>query len=302
MRQARRWRRRGVVRRADARGRCARRPRGRGAGRRVAPTPGWTAASTPAPTGPDTPGANPNATWASVSCVSAVFCAGAGQVLGDGLGPAAPRAGDRRDLDDPGGAAALQRHGQHDGAPDLRLLRRRRLVRRRRLLLRYHRRLLAARPGRDARGRFVVPSRCAGPAGRPERVARTTRCCSRSTARPCRPASPSATTTAPAASSGSSTRRAGAPGAALVAPQPAAAAADQQVSVSDVACPALGPCAATGTYEAASSPIPDSRAVPPPAVVGRCVVSRGRTPPGGVEHGRQRLQQAVGRLVRRRAV
>src|SRR6202453_1895173 len=48
----------------------------------AAPTPGWTSASTPAPTGPDTPGANPNATWASVSCVSAVFCAGAGKYSG----------------------------------------------------------------------------------------------------------------------------------------------------------------------------------------------------------------------------
>ena len=48
----------------------------------VAPTPGWTSASTPAPNGPDTPGTNPNATWASVSCVSAVFCAGAGKYSG----------------------------------------------------------------------------------------------------------------------------------------------------------------------------------------------------------------------------
>ena len=48
----------------------------------AAPTSGWTAAATTAPTGPDTPGANPNATWASVSCVSAVFCAGAGYYSG----------------------------------------------------------------------------------------------------------------------------------------------------------------------------------------------------------------------------
>jgi len=46
------------------------------------PTPGWTAAATTAPTGPDTPGPNPNATWSSVSCVTAVFCAGAGYYSG----------------------------------------------------------------------------------------------------------------------------------------------------------------------------------------------------------------------------
>src|SRR5580658_5607229 len=48
----------------------------------VAPAQGWTTASTPAPTEPDQTGTNPNATWASVSCVSAVFCAGAGKYSG----------------------------------------------------------------------------------------------------------------------------------------------------------------------------------------------------------------------------
>ena len=48
----------------------------------AAPTPGWTAGQTLAPTGPDRPGLNPNATWSSVSCVSAVFCAGAGYYSG----------------------------------------------------------------------------------------------------------------------------------------------------------------------------------------------------------------------------
>ena len=93
----------------------------------VAPTPGWTAASTPAPTGPDTPGANPERHLGlGLLRVGGVLRRGR-EVLGDGLGPAAARAGDQRDLDDPGGAASLQRHGQHDGAPDLGLVRRRRL-------------------------------------------------------------------------------------------------------------------------------------------------------------------------------
>ena len=37
---------------------------------------------TSAPTGPDTPASNPNATWSSVSCVSAVFCGGDGYYSG----------------------------------------------------------------------------------------------------------------------------------------------------------------------------------------------------------------------------
>jgi hypothetical protein len=47
-----------------------------------APTSGWTAGATATPTGPDTPGSNPNATWSSVSCVSSVFCAAAGYYSG----------------------------------------------------------------------------------------------------------------------------------------------------------------------------------------------------------------------------
>ena len=49
----------------------------------VAPTSGWTTAASISPAGPDTPGSNPNDTWSSVSCVSAVFCAGAGYYTGN---------------------------------------------------------------------------------------------------------------------------------------------------------------------------------------------------------------------------
>jgi hypothetical protein len=55
---------------------------GSGVASAVAPTPGWNGSSTPVPSGPDTPAANPNATWDSVSCVSAAFCAGAGSYSG----------------------------------------------------------------------------------------------------------------------------------------------------------------------------------------------------------------------------
>ena len=48
----------------------------------VAPTSGWTTAASASPAGPDTPGSNPNDIWSSVSCVSAVFCAGAGYYTG----------------------------------------------------------------------------------------------------------------------------------------------------------------------------------------------------------------------------
>ena len=50
-----------------------------GAASAAAPTPGWTGAQTPLPSGPNAPASpNPTSEWGSVSCVSAVFCAAAG--------------------------------------------------------------------------------------------------------------------------------------------------------------------------------------------------------------------------------
>ena len=51
----------------------------------TAPTPGWTGAQSPLPSGPDAPKSpNPEASWYTNSCVSAAFCAAGGSYLDAG--------------------------------------------------------------------------------------------------------------------------------------------------------------------------------------------------------------------------
>ncbi len=59
----------------------------------TAPTPGWTGAQSPLPSGPDAPKSpNPEASWYTNSCVSAAFCAAGGSYL-DGAGVDRPLLG-----------------------------------------------------------------------------------------------------------------------------------------------------------------------------------------------------------------
>jgi hypothetical protein len=221
----------------------------------VAPTPGWTAASTPAPTGPDTPGANPNATWASVSCVSAVFCAGAGKYTGTDsdlplLGLEINGTWTTQEAPLPSNATgnttarltsvscaavgwcvAVGFYSDTTGG--------------------FSQHALVETLAGGSWSPLDAPVPPDGQSASPyDALLQTVDC----------------TTVQACVAVGSYNGTGGQLGlidtesagtwTALVAPQPSAAAADQQVSVSDVACPALGPCAATGTYEAPSSPFP----------------------------------------------
>ena len=221
----------------------------------VAPTPGWTTASTPAPTGPDTPGANPNATWASVSCVSAVFCAGAGKYSGtdsdlpllgleiDGTwttqeAPLPSNATDNTtarltSVSCPavGSCVAVGFYSDTTGG------------------FSQHALVETLSGGSWSPQDAPVPSD--GLTASPyDALLQSVDC---TTVQAC---------VAIGSYKGTGGQRglidteSGGTWSALVAPQPTAADADQQVSVSDVACPALGPCAATGSYEAGSMEFP----------------------------------------------
>ena len=246
----------------------------------AAPTPGWTSASTPAPTGPDTPGANPNATWASVSCVSAVFCAGAGKYSGtasdlpllgleiDGTwttqeAPLPSNATDNTtarltsvSCTAVGSCVAVGFYSDTTGG------------------FSQHALIETLAGGTWSPLDAVIPPD--GQSASPyDALLQSVDC---TTVQACVAVGSYNGT---GGQLGLIDTESGGTWSALVAPQPTAAAADQQVSVSDVACLALGPCAATGSYEGGSGVFPTARAVPPAAVGGRFVVSGGRTPAAG---------------------
>ncbi len=221
----------------------------------VAPTPGWTAASTAAPTGPDTPGANPNATWASVSCVSAVFCAGAGKYSGtesdlpllgleiDGTWTTqeAPLPSNATDNTTArltsvscaavGSCVAVGFYSDTTGG--------------------FSQHALVETLAGGSWSPLDAPVPPDGQNASPyDALLQTVDC---PTVQACVAVGSYNGT---GGQLGLIDTESGGTWSALVAPQPSAAAADQEVSVSDVACPALGPCAATGSYEGGSGPFP----------------------------------------------
>src|SRR6202453_1389111 len=224
----------------------------------AAPTPGWTSASTPAPTGPDTPGANPNATWASVSCVSAVFCAGAGKYSGtdsdlpllgleiDGTwtNQEAPLPSNATDNTTArltsvsctavGSCVAVGFYSDTTGG--------------------FSQHALIETLAGGSWSPLDAPIPPDGQSASPYNALLQSVDCT--TVQACVAVGSYNGT---GGQLGLIDTESGGTWSALVAPQPSAAAADQQVSVADVACPALGPCAATGSYEGGSGEFPTAQ-------------------------------------------
>jgi hypothetical protein len=223
----------------------------------VAPTSGWTTASTPAPTAPDRPGTNPNATWASVSCLSAVFCAGAGKY--SGTDSDLPLLGLEID-----GTWTTQEAPLPTNATDNTTAR-------------------LTSVSCAAVGWCVAVGFYSDTTGGFSQHALVETLSGGSWSPLDAPVPPDGQTASPYDASLQSVDCAtvqacvavgdyngtggqlglidtesasGGTWSAQVAPQPTAAAANQQVSVADVACPALGPCAATGSYVAGSQEFP----------------------------------------------
>ena len=222
----------------------------------AAPTAGWTASATSVPTGPDTPAANGNATWSSVSCVSAVFCAGAGSY--SGTASALPLLGVETNGTWSTVEAPLPSNATDNTSASLSAV-------------------SCAAVGvcvavgfyDDTTGGFAqhalietlangtwtpldAPVPPDGQADPNYSASLQSIVCQ--TAQSCSAVGNYNGTSGSGGQFGLIDTESAGTWSTQAAPQPAAAAADQQVSVLDVTCPVVGPCAATGSYEAGSFP------------------------------------------------
>jgi hypothetical protein len=224
----------------------------------AAPAPGWVSTQTASPTGPDRPGANPNDTWASVSCVSATFCAAAGYFSGTSsdlplLGVETNGTWTTREAPLPGNAAdntpsrlssvscgavgncvAVGFYDDDGGS--------------------FHQHAVVETLADGAWTALDAPVPADGESD-PQFSALLQKVdCT--TAQACIAVGGYNGTTGIGGRFGLIDTERNGTWSAMPAPQPPGAAAEQQASLSGVSCPVVGPCAATGSYEVAGSEFP----------------------------------------------